>query len=199
MDKYAITITRQFGSMGRPIAKRMAEILNINFYDRDIVEETAKQLELPISTVSDDEETIKTSLFDMTRPLGSGNDNIKNVIFETQAKIIQDIATRESCIIVGRCSDYVLKNFQNVINIYIYAPDDIRYNSCINLLMMKPSEARKKIDEVDKARRNYHKKYAGYYPEDISHKDILVDSSKLGIEGTAKYLVDYVRARFENV
>lgn len=69
--KYVITISREFGSLGRPIAKKLAEILGIEFYDRDIVEQTAKNLGLPVSVIKDKEEKVKSSFFNMSYPLGN--------------------------------------------------------------------------------------------------------------------------------
>ena len=104
MKKFVVTITREFGSLGRPIAKRLAELLNVEYYDRDIVEAAAKEMHLPVSVISAEEEK-KSSFFKMVLPLGSESMEKKQKIFDTQAKIIRDLAAKESCIIVGRCAD----------------------------------------------------------------------------------------------
>lgn len=196
MNKYTITITRQFGSLGRPIARTMSEILGIDYYDRTIVDAAAKIMNLPVSTVSNVEEAAKRSFFSMQFPLGSGTSEIQDKVFETQKEIISDLAQRESCIIVGRCSDYVLEGMENLLNIYIYAPYKTRLDNCIKTLRMDPEVAQKMITEVDKARDAYHMNYAKYLPSDIAHKDILIDSSILGVEGTAEYLVELVNRKF---
>lgn len=197
MSHYIVTITRQFGSMGRPIAKKMAELLNIEYYDRDIVEQTAKKMGLPVSVVSDEEEKAKTGFFYMKFPLGSGTSDIQKKIFLEQAKLIQEIAEKESCIIVGRCSDYILRNNKNCINIYIYAPYEERYKNCVDLLHMDSEEAKKMIDQVDKARDNYHKTFTKTLPSDYTNKDVMINSSLLGVEGTTKELVSIVKERFQ--
>ena len=95
-EKYVVTITRQFGSLGRPIARSVSEILGIEYYDRDIVDLTAKKLALPVSTISDYEESAKSAFFTMSYPLGMGTTEIQDSIFATQKKIILDLAEKES-------------------------------------------------------------------------------------------------------
>lgn len=197
MEKYVITITRQFGSMGRPIAKIMSELLHIQYYDRDIVDETAKSLHMPVSVISNQEEMAKSAFFNMKFPLGVGTTEIQNTIYLSQQQIINRLVEKESCIIVGRCSDYILKNSKNSLHIYIYAPYEVRYENCIKELMMEPSEAKKMITEVDKARDSYHMRYAGYLPYDYTTKDIMIDSSLLGVQKTAECLVDIIRKKYE--
>lgn len=200
--KYVVTITRQFGSMGRPIAKLMAEKLGIEFYDRDIVDQAAAKLNLPASVVREEEEEeavrrIKTNPFSrMAFPLGKNADARQNQIFEAQQNIIKFLAEKETCIIVGRCSDFILGEVENSLHIYIYAPYEDRVQHCVKDLGMELDEARKMIVEVDQARESYHMIYAGYRPDDKNHKDILIDSSMLGVEGTADYLVEAVRRKF---
>lgn len=194
MEKnYVVTITRQFGSMGRPIAKLLAERLKINYYDRDIMDMTAKKMNVPLSVIGELEESVQGKFFRMKYPLGMGTSDMQNEIFETQQNIIKGFAEKESCVIVGRCSDYVLREFPNSLHIYIYAPNDVRFKTCIKDFNMQPDEAKKMMLEVDKARERYHKQYAGYLPSDPAHKHLMMDSSVLGIEGTVDYLEQYVQ------
>ncbi len=191
-----MTITREFGSMGRPIAKKAAAILGIECYDRDIVEETAKKMNLPLAVVSQQEESAKTAFFNMKYPLGMGTSETQDNIFITQQKIINQLVEKESCIIVGRCSDYILKNMENAFHVYIYASYEDKLKNCVELLGMKEDEARKMILEVDKARAAYHKHYAGYAMNDIRYKDLLINSSLVGVDGTAELLADLIRKKF---
>lgn len=197
MSKYVITIARQFGSLGRPIAGRMAEILGIEYYDRDIVDVAAKKLKLPVSAISDADETISNGLFQMMFPLGQSGIRMQHDVFNTQREIILNIADKGNCIIVGRCADYILESVKNHLRIYIYASYDQRLKNCVETLKMTEESARRMIREVDKARDAYHRHYAGYAPADVNYKDILIDSGMLGVEGTAQYLTELVRERFE--
>lgn len=85
-------------------------ILGIEYYDRDIVDSVAKDTKMPVSLISDEEETAKTSFFRMKFPFGRGTSAVQDEIFESQRRIISKLADTQSCIIVGRCSDYVLRN-----------------------------------------------------------------------------------------
>ena len=187
MKKFVVTITRQFGSLGRPIARRMAEILGIEYYDRDIVDQTAQELDMPASVIKHEEEkAAKQTVNPFSRmmfPLGKGTSHTQDKIFEAQQNIIKQFADKQSCIIVGRCSDFILGDEPDSIHIYIYAS-------------YEESEARSMIRAVDEARDSYHMQYAGFLPDDKRHKDIMIDSSLFGVEGTAQYLADAVRRKF---
>lgn len=195
MGKYVICINRQFGSLGRPIARKLSEILGIEYYDRDIVDETAKKLNLPVSQVSNEEENAKTPLFKMRFPLGNSTSEKQDNIFRTQRNLIMELADKESCIIVGRCSDYILREHENLMSIFIYAPKDVRFDNCVNTLHMDPAEAKKMIEEVDTARDAYHLRYAGYLPNDMGHQQIMIDSSFLGVDKTAEYLAELIKMK----
>lgn len=200
-SRYVITIQRQFGSMGRPIAKKLAEILGIEYYDRDLVDQAAKQLGLPVSVVNQQEENAKVSQVEnpflrMKFPLGKGVSDTQNKIFQAQANIIRFLADKETCVIVGRCSDFILSERKDSMHIYIYAPYEDRVEHCVNDLHIDLKEARKMIIDVDKARASYHMNYAGFLPEDPNYKHILIDSSFLGIDGTAEYLAQAVKRKW---
>ena len=199
-NKYVITIARQFGSLGRPIAKMMSEKLGIEYYDRDIVEQAAKKLNLPVSHIDELEEkvkkTSKNSYMRMMYPLGTESSTEQDNIFEAQQNIMRFLVERESCIIVGRCSDFVLSDEPNAIHIYIYAPYEERVKNCVKDLNLTEADAKKMIRSVDEARDDYYMHYAGFLPSDPKHKNIMVDSSVLGVEGTADFLVDFIRRKF---
>lgn len=200
MEKYIVTITRQFGSLGRPIAKHMSELLGIDYYDRDIVDQAAAKLKLPVSLIDQVEERASRQVVSpfsrMMFPLGKGTTSTQNDIFEAQENIIKFLAENHSCIIVGRCADFILSEMKNSIHIYIYASYEARLKHCIEELHMEESAARRMIKSVDEARDSYHMQYAGYLPDDKRHKDILIDSSLFGVEGTAEYLAEAVKKKF---
>ncbi len=198
-NNYVITITRQFGSMGRPIARLMSEALGIEYYDRDIVEKISQSMNLPVSTISKLEERYDApSFFNMVFPLGFSTAQKQEEIFTEQTKIINQLVEKESCIIVGRCADYLMRSHPRHINIYIYSSYENRLRNCIDRLSMDEDQAKKMIQEVDKARDNYHKRFAaGSLPSDITYKDILIDSNLFGIEGTADYLVELAKKKFD--
>jgi cytidylate kinase len=192
MDKYVITLSRQFASLGRSIAEEVSNNLNIRFYDRDIVEATAKRMGQPISTISKQEETNSSRFFKRKYPLGMGAANIQEEIFNVQTNIIQDLAESESCIIVGRCSNYVLEDYPNAFHIFIYAPYEERLKNCINILKMKPGAARKMLHDVDQARENYRLQYCKNISSLYDGYDLMIDSSRFGVSKTAKIISNLI-------
>lgn len=192
MKQYVVTVSRQFGSMGRTIAKQMSEKLGIEFYDRDIVEETAKRMGLPVSVISAEEENANSVYFKRQYPLGMGVSNMQDEIFNIQKNIIEDLAKKESCIIVGRCADSILADYKNRLSIYIYAPYGKRLQNCTEILKMEEKTARKMIREVDRSRELYHRRYCPEYRDAFSNRDLLIDSSRFGIDKTTEILVKLV-------
>lgn len=194
MSHYVITVTRQFASQGRSIAQAMSRELGIEFYDRDIVEATASRLGLPIREVSDAEDTHSQSFFRSIYPLGTGNLSIQDELFQTQSNIIKDLAARESCIIVGRCADAVLRERADVLNIRVYAPYEHRLWVCTTQLGMDERTAKKMIERVDKSREQYHREYGGCEPDHLSH--ILINSARFTVSEAASTLCDIARQWF---
>lgn len=196
MEQYVVTISRQFGSMGRTIAAEMSKKLGIDYLDRDIVEATAERMGQSVKFISDEEEQSKSFFLKKIYPFNMGIYSITDEIFAVQKNIIRDMAKKESCIIVGRCADSILRDFENHLNIYIYAPYEARLHNCVHELMMDEKVAKKMIKEVDLARANYQKKYCPEVKSVFDNKDIMIDSSKFGIEGTADLLSQIVMSRW---
>lgn len=196
MEKYVVTISRQFGSLGRTIAQEMSQELRIPFYDRDIVEATANRMGQPVPEISDSEEKAGSIFTSRKYPLGMGLVSMKQEIFAVQTNIIRDLAAKESCIIVGRCADSILRDFDRILNIYIYAPVEERVKNCTGKLGMDEKTARRMIREVDKAREIYRLRYCEGIREVFDHRDLMIDSSKFGAEKTARILCTVVRNVF---
>lgn len=188
MEQYVVTISRQFGSMGRTIAAELSEILGVDYLDRDIVEAAARRMGQPVKVISNEEENAKSFFIRRKYPFRMGIYSITDEIFAVEKNIIRDMAAKRSCIIVGRCADSILQDMKNHLNVYIYAPYEVRLYNCTHDLMMDEKTAKKMIKEVDVARANYQKKYCPEVRSVFDHKDIMIDSSKFGIEGTAKIL-----------
>ena len=197
MEQYVITISRQFGSMGRSIARELSEILGIEFLDRDIVEATAKRMGLPVSVIVFHKIQNIPSYNIISYIQITGKIFFKFVLFSkingTQKNIIRDFAAKGSCIIVGRCADYILEDIPNHLNVYVYAPDESRLKNCVENLQMDPQTAKKMMRDVDAARNRYHKAYIPGWQSVFDHKDLMIDSSRFGIDGTAKILADIVK------
>ena len=196
MKQYVVTISRQFGSMGRMIAQQLSRELGVNFYDRDIVEETASRMGLPVSVISNTEENSKSIYFKQQYPLGMGIASMRDEIFLIQKNIIRDLAQKESCIIVGRCADSILTDMENRLNVYIYAPMDARLRNAVELAKLDEKTAKKMIREIDRSRELYHRRYCPEYVDASTNKDIMIDSSRFCAEGTVKILAGLVREMF---
>ena len=196
MKQYVVTISRQFGSMGRMIAQQLSRELGVDFYDRDIVEETASRMGLPVSVISNTEENSKSIYFKQQYPLGMGIASMRDEIFLIQKNIIRDLAQKESCIIVGRCADSILMAMENRLNVYIYAPMDARLRNAVELAKLDERTAKKMIREIDRSRELYHRRNCPEYVDASTNKDIMIDSSRFGAEGTVKILAGLVREMF---
>ena len=194
---YVITISRQFGSLGRSIAQKTAEILGIYFMDRDIVEETARRMGLALSEIGDREEQSKSQgrYFYRKFPLGMAPAPIEDEILEVQSNIIRDCAAKQDCIIVGRCAEYVLRNHERRLSFYIRAPYEARLQNCIETLHMEAAQAQKMIHDVDIARAYYRRRYIQTLDRlpDYTDCDIILDSSRFGVEQSAQIIAATAR------
>ena len=196
MEQYVVTISRQFASMGRTIAQKLAEKLEVEYLDRDIVVETAKRMQQSVAAISDAEDNTKYHFLRKKYRLDMGIYNITDEIFYSQKNIIRDAAKKSSCIIVGRCSDSILKDFKNHLNVYIYAPYEKRYENCVQELKMDQKTAVRMIKDVDRARTNYQRKYCPEVTSVFDNKDIMIDSSKFSIDEVADILARIVLQRW---
>ncbi len=193
---YVVTIARQFGAAGLPVAEKLAEKLGIEYYNRDLVDKAAEELDIPAAEILEEEELSnggQDTIFEKLYPLGNGPKNKQDKIFAAQSHVIQRLADRESCVVVGRCSDYVLKNHENSLHVYLYADLESRMKYCVDYLGMSEDEAAKMIPKAEKARNNYYLHYAGYMQDDPAHKDILINTGRFGVEETADILEKIVR------
>lgn len=122
----------------------------------------------------------------------SAEDNL----FLKQAKVIEELSENESCVIIGRCSDYILKDKSNVISVFIYASDlEFKINRKKELENISVAEAKKKIKTIDKQRAEYYKHFTSQKWGDKNNYEICIDSSKVGVEETVNILENYIRAR----
>ena len=197
MGNFVITINRDFGSLGRPIAKRLAELLGIEYYDRDIVEATAKKLHQPVSVISEAEERKASGFFSMLFPLGRDTAPHQRTLFETQAAFIQEVASKQSCIIVGRCADYVLRDDPNValVNLFVHAPMAARIRRESTRTNTTPAEAEKRIRQVDKERAAYYNFFSSKRWGDAQAYDLCVNTDGLEISDVVQLVLRYLELR----
>ena len=199
MEKYVITISRQYGSFGRLVAKELSEQLHIDFMDRDIVEETAKRMNTSIKEISREEEDTRSKFSYHIYPFGLGMPDVRDEIFLVQKSIIQDFARKGSCIIVGRCGAYCLQQEPRLLRVYIYAPYEVRVKNCIEYFGMTEKEALKAVTEADKARESYHKKYIPGFQSDTLNSDLCINSAFYSIEEAAELIKQAARMKFGEI
>lgn len=187
MNKIIITINRENGSGGRYIGNLLAERLNIKCYDNElltrlasITKETEKKLK------AEDEIKEKGKMY-----FAGIETNTKR--FEAQSSVIKEIANKESCIIVGRCADYVLKDNPNKISIFIHAPIKSRIERIERRKGETILNVEKQIKKEDKARGNYYNYYTGKNWQDIKGYDLTIDTSKSGLNGAVEIIENYIK------
>ena len=152
---------------------------------------------LPVSVISDTEENAKSVYFRRIYPLGMGVPNLRDEIFLVQKNIIRDLAAKSSCIVVGRCGGSILADMPNRLGVYVYAPYSQRLQNCTQKLGMDEATARRMIREVDRARELYHRRYCPEVKDVFTDHDLMLDSSRFGIEGSASLLAHIAQTLFE--
>lgn len=181
-----ITIAREHGSSGKQIGKCVANALGIPFYYKEMIALAAKESGLNREFISD----IHKNSPDIMRDLYLSSNAVQYAI-KAQDAIIREIAENGSCVIVGRAADYILKDYDNVVRIFIHAPQDYRIQRVMDVYGDTPKEARVNIERSDKARASYYKHISGTHWGDARNYELTVDSSD-GVEKTAQFIVRYI-------
>lgn len=189
-DNYVITISRQFGSMGRLIAKKVAHELNIKYYDRDLIEKAAEMIGETPADLSRFDEAVKIPFAKALHPLGIGSSAAHRRLFEAQKSLILDYASSQSCVIVGRCSDYILRNHPRHLSVFIYAPFQKRIINSINQLDIPEEQVRDFVNEIDRARDSYHRFFAGCYFDTPENRHLMIDSSSMPIDDVVDLIIN---------
>ena len=189
MNNVVITIARQYGSGGRTIGEMLAKKLNVHYYDKELMKLASDDSGINEALfVNADEKVKNTSLFHIAKkeyhgeliPPESDDFTSTDNLFNYQAKIIRDLAKEESCVIIGRCADYVLKDYPNVLSVFIHAPKELE----------------RFINKTDKHRAEYYKYHTGREWTDARNYDLCLDSSKLGYERCVDEIISYMKVRF---
>ena len=206
MDHYVITIARGYGSGGRTMGKMLAEELGIHFYDRELLRLASDESGINEELFGRADEQLKQSLlYKIARKEYKGqlippdsedfvsNDNL----FNYQAKVIKNLAEQESCVIVGRCADYILKDMDNVIKIFVHAS----LTDCVarlgGMFSLPSKELEKKVLSTDRRRADYYKYYTARNWEDAKNYDMCLNSQQLGFDKCVKIIKNYLDVRFQ--
>lgn len=193
--KVIITISRQYGSGGKIIGEKLAEELGIVCYDKVFLENITKKLGVSSAFFQDDNRG-ENGLYEVGShgPLSKvASLSVNNKVFESAAKLIREIAAKESAVIVGRCGDYVLKDEENVLSLFIYADKKERLQRGIELYHLDPKDAEETIRRFDRKRANFYEFYTDRKWGALSNYSMTVNTSRMGIEQCVKYLAAIVK------
>lgn len=206
MKQTVITIARQYGSGGKTIGEMLAKDLNIPCYNREILRMASDDSGINERFFNQaDEKLRKTSLFKAAKKVYNGellppdSDDFVSTdnLFNYQAKIIKELAKKDSCVLIGRCADFVLKGEPNVTSVFIHASEQFCLDSAMERHSMSQKEMEKFIQRTDKVRGNFYKYHTGHEWNDARNYDLCLDSSKLGFEKCLKAIKKYLEIRAE--
>ena len=205
--KIIITIARQYGSGGREIGEKIAELLGIPLYDKQLITDAAAKGSLNEDVLRSADESAANSLL-YTLAMGSNHFGaamhfgykmpLNDKLFILQSEVIKEYAERGSCVIIGRCADYVLRDDHNVFRLFIYGDiEHRRARVAERHPEVKPSQIIDLITKTDKRRSSYYNFYTGNKWGKYDNYDMAVNSSTLGIDGTAQLIAAAIRKLIE--
>ena len=204
MKKTIITISREFGSGGREIGKKLAEQLNVPFYDKELIEIAAKESGLDKELF--EEEDSRTSKgfrllgalgYSLGGPLSTITElSLNDRLFLVQSQVIEQVAKEGACVIVGRCADYVLKDYPNVVSVFVHADRKFCLDRSMERHSMTEKEMQKYIEKTDQYRGDFYRYHTGHEWVDARNYDLCLNSGKLGFEKCVEEIKAYIKVRF---
>ena len=203
-DKIIINVGRQLGSGGHDIGRMLANDFNAQYYDKEILNLAAKEsgFSEEFFEQNDEHRGFLRSLFNMHAPHVGENNFYQNnfsqeSLFKFQSDAIRKEAEKGSCVFVGRCADYVLRDFPNTVSIFITAPMDFRIHNVSAKSGISADDARKLIEHGERRRADYYQYYTGKKWGMATGYDLCIDSSLLGLEATEKFIAELIGRRFQ--
>ena len=199
-----ITIGREYGSAGREIGYKVADAFGIKLYDKEMLARAAKESGICEEIFENhDEKPTNSFLYSLvmdTYSMGFGGNTytdmpINHKVFLAQFNAIKKIADEGPCILVGRCADYALESYKNVVSVFIHADLDARIRRIARIYDLTDAKAKDIIIKTDKSRASYYNYYTNKKWSDAESYELCLTSSELGIEGTAKAIIDYVQLK----
>lgn len=199
-EKYVIAISRQYGSGGHEIGRKLAKKLGIKFYDKGLLAEIAQQSGMSQNLVEYyDEMPTRSLLFSLAMdayPMSFAEVPLNQKVYQAQVETIKSIAEKESCIIIGRCADSILSDNPNMISVFIHADMETKIERVVERDGLSKDKARDKILKTDRKRASFYNFYSmdKKWGEANSH-DLTLNSGKLGVDATVVMLYDYIKLR----
>lgn len=199
-DDLVLTISREYGSNGLYIGEALARKLDCAFYDKNLIERAAEKSGIPRETFEKESEAVKSTiaqLFSHTTGTAVGIDNMPAAdrVFLAESAIIRDVAEEGSCVIVGRCADYVLSDRPNVVNLFFYSSLEKRIERISQFNKITPEEAAAEIRKTDKSRCNHYQHYTDRKWGRAENFDLCICTDDLTVENAANLVVEYLKIR----
>ena len=203
--KIIITIGRQYGSGGRYVGKKLAEQLGIAFYDKELINLASKESGICGEFFEKADERNSGSLlkalamgFSMNNAIFQSNDYLSNEsLFQIQSDVIRKVAAEQSCILVGRCADYILRDNPRCVNVFISSSREDRIARLCHLHSISEDAAEEKMNKADKRRAEYYNYYSYKTWGAAATYHLCIDSSVLGIDETVSYIEEFVRKKLK--
>lgn len=198
-----ITISRQYGSGGQEIGEKLAKALNIPFYDNEIISRAAKESGFAEAAFKNAESKATNSLLYSiamgmntfgSQDLGLTRLSLDDQIYIAQSNVIRKVAKEGPCVIVGRCADYVLKDFNNVVHVFIWADLDFRVARAIKAYKLDECKAQDNVLKIDKRRANYYNYHASEKWGKAENYHISIRSDYAGIDSSVNCLKTYIES-----
>ncbi|HHX31436.1 MAG TPA: cytidylate kinase family protein [Bacteroidales bacterium] len=200
-ENFVITISRQYGSGGHAVGEAIANKLGIAFYDSKLIDLTAIASGYTPEYVEKHEQRLPNGLLDKlyNNNYAYANEAIppNDKLFIAQTGVIRNIAAHESCVIVGRSANFILKGHKNCFNVFVHANNEFRKKRVVQNYMQNPNDAERVMAKKDKERDDYSKHYTGKDWDDLNTYDMTVDTSLFGIEGTADMIIEGSKVRIK--
>ncbi len=185
-----ITIERRYGSGGHEIATLLAERLGYRMYDRKVVVETCKRMDLPYGMVSGMDE--RNAVKQIFKAKGNKHPALEDQIYETEVAVIREAAEKPGCIFVGRCAGEIIKD-KKPLRVFITASEEFRLGRAVEKENQEPDEARNVMNQFDKKREKFFSSHAGARWGSSEFFDVIINTSTLGIEASVTMLEALVR------
>ncbi len=203
MKHIIINVGRQVGAGGQEIGRMLAQDFEAKFYDRELLNLAAKEsgFSEKIFKQNDEKKGFLRGLFNIQAPhmIGGslyGSNFSQDSLFQFQSDAIRKAASEGSCVFLGRCADYILRDFDNVVNVFITASIDFRVELVSKVKDLDAEHARRLIEQVESRREQYYNYYTGKKWGAAESYDLCIDASLLGLEDTEKIIADFIRKRF---
>lgn len=201
--KIVITISREYGSGGRRIGERVAERLGISFYDKKLINIAAEESGLSPEFIETHDQKINNSFLFNIAVSGYYSGNVFNrnnllpedKLFLTQTNIIRALAEKESCVIVGRCADYILRDRDDCFNVFVYSDMAHKIERAIREYGMALDKAEVELKKRDKARNNHYNHYTGQDWGQIRNYHLSVNSDFVGADNVVDMIVNVAKTR----